>query len=137
MNRRRSGIFGLALVAWLAALIPLTARAGGREPVITGIRPSGTNLLVTVQLPDGCRHITLESRPRMGTGAWIPRKDHWPAEGVGELGQRCLQLGAFRGAGGVALDRFVDRYGNTSDSIHGTRLPHARLPEQRFFALTR
>lgn len=44
-------MFGLALVAWLVALIPLTARAGGKEPVITGIRPSGTNLLVTVQLP--------------------------------------------------------------------------------------
>ncbi len=85
MNRRLGGFFGLAWVAWLAALMPLTARAGGKEPVITGIRPSGTNLLVTVQLPDGCRRITLESRPRMGTGAWIPRKDHWPAEGVGEV----------------------------------------------------
>ena len=85
MNRRLGGFFGLAWVACLAALMPLTARAGGKEPVITGIRPSGTNLLVTVQLPDGCRRITLESRPRMGTGAWIPRKDHWPAEGVGEV----------------------------------------------------
>jgi len=85
MNRRLGGIIGLVWVAWLASLIPLTARAGGKEPVITGIRPSGTNLLVTVQLPDGCRRITLESRPRMGTGGWIPRKDHWPAEGVGEV----------------------------------------------------
>jgi hypothetical protein len=77
---------GLALLVWLIALLALRAQAGdGKEPVITGIRPSGTNLLVTVRLPEGCRHLTLESRPRMGLGAWIPRKDHWTLPGEEEV----------------------------------------------------
>lgn len=86
MNTQRRGRMGLALLVWLIALLALRAHAGdGKEPVITGIRPSGTNLLVTVRLPVGCRHLTLESRPRMGTGAWIPRKDHWTAPGEEEV----------------------------------------------------
>ena len=86
MNIQHRARMGLALLVWLIALLALRAQAGdGKEPVITGIRPSGSNLLVTVRLPEGCRHITLESRPRMGTGAWIPRKDHWPAADEDEV----------------------------------------------------
>jgi hypothetical protein len=86
MNIQYRARMGLALLVWLIALLALRAQAGdGKEPVITGIRPSGTNLLVTVRLPDGCRRLTLESRPRMGTGAWIPRKDHWAAAGEEEV----------------------------------------------------
>lgn len=74
-----------ALLGCLLVLLPSRSLAGASEPVITGIRPSGTNLLVTVRLPDGCKRLTLESRPRMGNGAWIPRKDHWPEPGVEEV----------------------------------------------------
>jgi len=86
MNIQRSGLLRLVILAWLVALSSLQALAGaGKDPVITRIRPDGTNLLVTVRLPDGCRRISLESRPRLGAGAWVPRKDHWPAEGVEEV----------------------------------------------------
>ena len=84
MKNQRFGLLRLGLLAWLVALSSLQALAG-KEPVITRIRPDGTNLLVTVQLPEGCRRISLESRPRLGAGAWVPRKDHWPSEGVAEV----------------------------------------------------
>lgn len=58
--------------------IVFAQQSGKTPPVIRSIRPVGTNLLVTVSVPEGARRITLESRPRMGRGGWIPRKDHWP-----------------------------------------------------------
>jgi len=86
MKNQRFGLLRLGFLASLVALSCLNTEAGaGKDPLITRVRPSGTNLLVTVRLPDGCRRISLESRPRLGSGAWVPRKDHWPAEGVEEV----------------------------------------------------
>jgi len=42
------------------------------QPVITSIRPEPTNVLVMVRVPPGIRRVTLESRARLGAGAWVP-----------------------------------------------------------------
>jgi hypothetical protein len=40
--------------------------------VITSIRPDGTNVMVEVNIPAEARRVTLESRGRLGAGAWAP-----------------------------------------------------------------
>jgi hypothetical protein len=42
------------------------------QPVITSIRPDGTNVIVQVSIPSEAQRITLESRPRFGEGTWAP-----------------------------------------------------------------
>ena len=42
------------------------------QPLITSIRPEGTNVVVVVNVPSGIRRVTLESRARFGDGAWSP-----------------------------------------------------------------
>jgi hypothetical protein len=42
------------------------------QPVITSIRPEGTNVVVCVSAPAGFQRITLESRACFGVGAWVP-----------------------------------------------------------------
>jgi hypothetical protein len=42
------------------------------NPVITGIRRDGTNIVVQVDVPSGVRRLTLESRERFGAGTWAP-----------------------------------------------------------------
>ncbi|MCF7668464.1 MAG: beta-propeller domain-containing protein [Verrucomicrobia bacterium] len=46
----------------------------GGEPVISSIEIEGTNVVVTAQIPEGIKKVTLESRERLGDGAWVPRK---------------------------------------------------------------
>lgn len=75
-NRCRKSL-AAALLYWVLGTLTLIAQSSLREPLITGIRTDGTQLLVTVQIPDDCRRVTLESRPRLGQGTWIPRRDHW------------------------------------------------------------
>ncbi len=67
----------LALLSWVFGMLSVMAQSSVREPIITGIRTEGSVLLVTVQVPEDCRRLTLESRPRLGHGSWIPRHDHW------------------------------------------------------------
>src|SRR5207249_9340930 len=43
------------------------------QPVITSIRLEGTNIVVTAQVPDGIKRVTLECRSRLGAGSWQPR----------------------------------------------------------------
>ncbi|MEI6342997.1 MAG: beta-propeller domain-containing protein [Verrucomicrobiota bacterium] len=68
----------LAGLAWVAALVQA-------EPVIRSIRPKGTNLVVTVAVDDVARRITVEGRPRLGPGGWLPRATRWVAEREGEV----------------------------------------------------
>lgn len=56
----------------LLTLLGLTASAQER-PEITAVRLDGTNVVVTAHVPAGLRKLTLESRTRVGAGAWIPR----------------------------------------------------------------
>lgn len=50
-----------------------SARADLSRPVITSVKPTRTNLLVTVDVPAGLRQITIESRAQLGRGSWEPR----------------------------------------------------------------
>lgn len=86
MNVIRAGLRLLVLTLGLVSTLGTRAWAGaGTEPVITGIRPEGTNLVITVSLPEGCRRVTLESRPRVGPGAWLPRRTQWTEAGAKEV----------------------------------------------------
>ncbi len=47
--------------------------AGAARPRIESISISGGSVVVTVQVPPGLHKVTLESRLRLGAGAWVPR----------------------------------------------------------------
>ena len=79
---------------WLVAMVGLMAVIGGVEvkggnetsrPNILNIRTEGDVVLVTVQVPSGVRKVTLESRTRLGQGAWVPRAVHRLAGSGGEV----------------------------------------------------
>lgn len=44
---------------------------------VTDVRAVGTDLWITVRLAPGPRRLTLETRPRLGEGAWKPREVRW------------------------------------------------------------
>lgn len=58
-------------LAWAigSLLFPLRAE----PPSIIGIQLDSDDLVVRVQVPPGLRRVTLESRERLATGAWVPR----------------------------------------------------------------
>src|SRR5438046_7347048 len=64
---------------WLAALVLFFTGAFSLsasptdQPLITAIRLEGTNVVVTAQVPDGIKRVTLECRSRLGAGSWQPR----------------------------------------------------------------
>src|ERR1043166_2440731 len=72
----RSNLAALrAMMAFFAAMscaIPLRGATATR-PVINSIKFEGTNFFLTISVPAGLKKITLESRARLGPGAWEPR----------------------------------------------------------------
>ncbi len=71
---------------WGIVALLLVAMGGVRaDPVIRSIRPKGTNLLVTVAVDDAARRITLEGRPRLGPGGWLPKATRWVEARAGEV----------------------------------------------------
>jgi hypothetical protein len=66
----RSGLAGVLIL--LMSLLGSQVRAEDR-PRITRIDLEGTNVVVTARVPAGLRKLTLESRARLGAGAWVPR----------------------------------------------------------------
>jgi len=52
---------------------------------ITHLSVAGDAVSVTVRVPAGKRRITLESRPRLGRGTWLPRDVKWTDGTAGEL----------------------------------------------------
>ena len=73
VTERRFHRFGpLACAVILFSFVPAPSFAQLSQPVITAIRPQGTNLVVDVSVPAGIRRVTLESRARFGAGAWSP-----------------------------------------------------------------
>jgi hypothetical protein len=62
----------LACAVILVTSVPAPSFAQLTQPVITAIRPQGTNLMVEVSVPAGIRRVTVESRARFGAGAWSP-----------------------------------------------------------------
>lgn len=49
------------------------APAPEARPRIASIQLDSFDVIVTVQVPEGVRKVTLESRPRLGAGNWTPR----------------------------------------------------------------
>ena len=67
----RSGWLLAGVIALLSSAPPL-AFAQLVQPVITSIRPDGTNVIVVATVPVGACRVTLEARARFGSGAWVP-----------------------------------------------------------------
>lgn len=60
----------------IAADVFLSSAVGAEPepyPVITAVQVSGTNMMVTVHVPEGVRRITLAAQNRLGRGGWLPR----------------------------------------------------------------
>ncbi|HNQ87966.1 MAG TPA: beta-propeller domain-containing protein [Verrucomicrobiota bacterium] len=76
---RSTGAMGGWMALWVISMAmwlcgPPPAQAGARDrPSITIVRVDGAEVVVTVSVPAGVRKVTLESRTRLGVGAWVPR----------------------------------------------------------------
>jgi hypothetical protein len=72
--KTKFSLFGSSNVT-LAALLLIAAPTlrSAQSPVITDVRCSTSNVVVRVDVPAGMRRLTLESRERLGAGAWSPR----------------------------------------------------------------
>ncbi|MBK8000858.1 MAG: beta-propeller domain-containing protein [Verrucomicrobia bacterium] len=75
MKTNRRLVLNLSAIALLclAVLWPHRASAQLANPSITAVALEPTNVVVTVQVPAGAKRVTLESRERLGSGAWEPR----------------------------------------------------------------
>ncbi len=79
--------FLLALVAmnfWIPSRSGAAPIDVENTPYIRSIRLEGTNVRVTVVAPGDLRRITLETRPRLGTGNWVAKEFAWPDGAAGE-----------------------------------------------------
>ena len=64
----------MALALWASGHQGVAAEADALEqPRILSVRIDGDNFLVEVNVPEGFKRITLESRTRLGQGSWVPR----------------------------------------------------------------
>jgi hypothetical protein len=130
----------VALVCFLTGFTSVLAQGFGLEPMITQVLPDGTNLVVTVSVPDACRRISLESRPRLGQGGWIPRADRWPAPEVREVVFRIpitsdLELLRARGETAAQLPLPPEFYAGSSlftPSVQTNSTPPASGPDGGF-----
>jgi hypothetical protein len=66
-------IVAFALAVWVGVARLAASPASETRPTITGIAADPTNITVTVNVPAGVIRVTLESRTRLGAGAWVPR----------------------------------------------------------------
>ncbi|MED6325716.1 MAG: beta-propeller domain-containing protein, partial [Verrucomicrobiota bacterium] len=67
----------IAILALLVGIIPVTAAPENPDapvrPEIVSIQFDGGEVVVTVRVPKGIKKVTLEGRPRLGSGNWTPR----------------------------------------------------------------
>ena len=67
----------IAILALLVGIIPVTAAPENPDtpvrPEIVSIQFDGGEVVVTVRAPKGIKKVTLEGRPRLGSGNWTPR----------------------------------------------------------------
>ncbi|MGB1743355.1 MAG: beta-propeller domain-containing protein, partial [Limisphaerales bacterium] len=73
-----AGILALiAILALLVGIIPVTAAPENPDatvrPEIVSIKFDRGEVVVTVRVPKGIKKVTLEGRPRLGSGNWTPR----------------------------------------------------------------
>ena len=75
MKTNRRLVLNLPALALLCLAVLWTHRASAQlaNPSITSVTLEPTNVVVTVQVPVGAKRVTLESRERLGSGAWEPR----------------------------------------------------------------
>src|SRR6266851_3375263 len=62
-------------LSWAVVLVgaaPNLSFGQSSQPVITSIRPEGTNVVVLASVPAGFQRLTLEGRARFGAGSWAP-----------------------------------------------------------------
>lgn len=79
----------IALIAAVGVWLGTAALAQETKPAaaasIAHLSVDGESVQVTVRVPAGKRRITLESRPRLGRGTWLPRDVKWTDGAAGEL----------------------------------------------------
>ena len=67
----------IAILALLVGITPVTAAPENPDspakPEIVSIQFDGGEVVVTVRVPKGIKKVTLEGRPRLGSGNWTPR----------------------------------------------------------------
>jgi len=93
----------LLFIAQIGALTAATA-----QPAITDIRLEGGQVVVVVRVPPGLQQVTLQSRSRLGEGAWVHRAVERPNGSAGSITFRLpqspgLELFRVRGDAEVAL----------------------------------
>ena len=77
-KKNLAGILALIkILALLVGIIPVTAAPENPDapvrPEIVSIKFDGGEVVVTVRAPKGIKKVTLEGRPRLGSGNWTPR----------------------------------------------------------------
>src|SRR5438552_1697678 len=75
MKTKRFCGFPRGWLSWAVVLlgaVPNFSLAQSSQPLITSIRPEGTNVVVLASVPPGFQRLTLEGRARFGAGAWTP-----------------------------------------------------------------
>lgn len=75
----------LAVGVWLGSGASAAEPESADAAAIRHLAMEGDAVLVTVRVPAGKRRITLESRPRLGRGTWLPRDVKWTDGTAGEL----------------------------------------------------
>lgn len=75
MKTNRRLPLNLPALALLCVTLLSAQAASGQlaNPSISSVTLEPTNVVVTVQVPAGAKRVTLESRERLGSGAWEPR----------------------------------------------------------------
>ena len=67
----------IAILALLVGITPVTAAPENPDspakPEMVSIQFDGGEVVVTVRVPKGIKKVTLEGRPRLGSGNWTPR----------------------------------------------------------------
>lgn len=81
------GRFALVLLL----VVPSLAFAQAERPAIRAIFPGRSNVTVEVDVPAGVQRVTLESRSRLGSGAWAPAAVQY-TDGVRTLARFTLPL---------------------------------------------
>ena len=73
-------LFVAALLFGVPAIAPVSTATAAPEnpdtparPEIVSIQFDGSEVVVTVRVPKGIKRVTLEGRPRLGSGNWTPR----------------------------------------------------------------
>ncbi|HXP59450.1 MAG TPA: hypothetical protein VN829_03110 [Dongiaceae bacterium] len=100
----------MALTGVLAGvLVEASAQTNG-PPVITGLRPSGQGIAVTVAVPDWGKQVTLESRTNAASGVWsLVAWKPTSSSGTITLEADSAEPAAFFRAHAYAAPSFLDR----------------------------